>query len=678
MATISSLGIGSGLDFTSIVSGLVDAERAPVEARLESRKEGATTKLSAFGALRSSLSLLQGSLSNLKFSSTFDAKQVDLSDDSVFSTSVSSNADIGSYSVEVNELARAHSLASAAATAFDDINDSVGTGTLTFNFGATTTGPYSFTRDNAKATQSIVVSAENNNTTLTTLRDYINDNDYDFNASIVNDGSGYRMVFTSADTGADNSMEIAVTNDADADNTDNAGLSMFAFNAAAQASLSQTVAAQDALISVNGLAISRDTNTVTGAIDGVTLNLLKADIGNTITLNVTESSSGAKSAIKEFVDGYNGLIQTANTLSSYNSDAESAGILQGDFTLRNILNQLKSEISSLNSGLSNNIRSLADIGIKTKLDGTLELDESALVDALTNYSSEVAALFTEQGQSSDATVGYLSATANTQPGQYAVNVETMASRAVLNGATVNSLVIDDGNDQFTINIDGQSSDSISLTHAVYADGDGLAAHIQAQINSDGNLKSAGVSVNVSYDGTNNEFDIYSSRYGSASSIKITAVDTNSANDLGLSIAAGISGNDVSGTINGLSASGNGQILSSIAGNSVGLAIAVTGGSAGNRGTFSFSRGFIASLNDRLDGFLQTGGYIGSREEGLNSELEELIDEYGELDARLESLESRLVKQFSALDGLIAKFNSTSEFLTQQLANLPKPNSVGNN
>lgn len=677
MATISSLGIGSGLDLSAIVSGLVEAERTPVESRLERRQETATSRLSAFGALRSSLSLFQGSLSKLTFSSTFDAKQVDLSDDSVFSTSVTSNADIGSYTVDVTELAQSHSLASSAATAFNDINDAIGTGTLTVNFGATTTEPYSFTQDSSKATQSIVVSAENNNSTLTGLRDYINDNDYDFKASIVNDGNGFRMVFTSASSGANNSMEITVTDDADADNTDNAGLSMFAFNANAQTGLTQTVAAQDAIISINGLTITRETNTVTGAIDGVTLNLLKKDSGNTILLNVTESSGEVKTAIEEFVGGYNGLIETMSSLSSYNADTESAGILQGDFTLRNILNQLRKEISNLHTSQSSTIQSLADLGIKTKLDGTLEMDDSTLDDALSSYSSEVAALFTEQGQSSSA-VNYLSATANTQPGQYSVNITTMASRAELQGTTVNSLVIAADNDELTINVDGQSSASIFLTQAVYADGDDLAAHIQAQINNDANLKSAGVSVIVSYDNTNNQLDMLSSRYGSASSIQITAIDTNSTNDLGLSLSTGIAGADISGSINGQSASGSGQVLTSIAGDSVGLSLSVTSGDIGNRGSVSFSHGFISGLDDLLDSFLLAGGYIENREEGLNTELKKLIQEYDDLDTRIGNLEARLIKQFSLLDGLIARFNSTSSFLTDQLSNLPEPNSIRRN
>ena len=271
MASVSSLGVGSGLDLSSIVTGLVNAERAPAENRLTIRQEDATIKLSAFGALRSSLSLFQGSYTDLKFSSTYNAKQVSLSDESVFSASVGSNADVGNYSVEVIDLAKAQSLASDEASAFDSVDAAVGSGSLTFSFGTTTTGPYGFTQDTSKATQIITISEANNNTTLSGLRDYINDNDFGFRAAIINDGNGYRMVFTSEQTGADNSMQITVDDD-DGIDADNSGLSQFAFNPAAQ-SMTQTVAAQDASLIINGLTITRESNTVSGAIDGITLNL---------------------------------------------------------------------------------------------------------------------------------------------------------------------------------------------------------------------------------------------------------------------------------------------------------------------------------------------------------------------------------------------------------------------
>lgn len=678
MASISSLGVGSGLDLSSIVTGLVDAERAPVESRLAFKEEEITTKLSAFGALKSSLSLFQGSLSGLKFPSGFDQKSVNASDDSVFSTSVTNNADVGSYAVEVSALAKSHSLASSAATAFTGINDTIGTGTLAIRFGTTTTGPYAFTQDTSKATQSIVVSAANNNTTLAGLKDYINENDFGVKAAIVNDGSGFRLTLTSEKSGASNSMEISVTSDGDGIDTDNAGLSQLAFNASAQTSMLQTVAAQDAALKINGLDITRETNTVTGAIDGLTLNLLKADIGNTVTVNIAENTGSIEASIQEFVGGYNGLTGTINALTNFNPDTETAGLLIGDFTVRSISSQLRSAISSSVAQLTGSIRSLTDIGINTNGDGTLELDNAKLKTALQNFPDEVEALFTLQGRPSDDEVVYSAATDDTQPGNYAVNVTSLATQGVYNGSLVNSLIINGGNDSFTISVNGVESGTINLTQGTYVDGATLAEHIQAQINDDQSLKASDALVTVAYDSVNNEFDITSTRYGSASTIEFTTIDTTTTNDLGFAVGSGTDGLDVVGSINNTTAAGNGQLLTSQSGGSNGLALLINGTTTGARGSLSFSRGIATVVDDLLDSFLDADQFIGSREDRLNDDLEEISEEREKLDLRITNLEARLIRQFSALDALVAQFNNTSSFLTQQLANLPEPNSINNN
>ncbi len=679
MATISSLGIGSGLDLSSIVTGLVDAERAPTEQRLNLKEETLTAKLSAFGALKSSLSLFQGSMSNLLSASTYNIKTASSSDESVFSTSVTSNADNGSYAVEVTALAKSHSLATSADTVFADVNDTVGTGTLTIRFGTTGSGPYSFTQDTSKATQTITVSEANNNTTLTGLKDYINNSDFGVSASIVNDGNGYRLTLTSESTGASNSMEITVSGDIDGDNNDNAGLSQLAFNSLAQTSMLQTVSAQDAALTINGLDITRETNTVTGAIDGVTLNLIKADIGNIVNVTVGENINDLSAGIQEFVQGYNGLVETINTLTRYDPETETAGLLIGDSTVRGIRNQLRSVISNSVAELSGNIQSLADIGIKTNANGTLDLDAAKLSSALASYPTEVTALFSLQGRPTDSNVGYLSATSDTQVGNYALNITTMGSQAVYNGALVNNLTIDANNDEFTIRVDGVTSSSILLTQGVYADGDALAAHIQAQINNDENLRNNGAAVSVVYDALNNEFDINSVRYGSESTLEFVTVDTNTSNDLGFSAGSGTDGVDVAGTINGSLATGDGQVLTSSAGASEGLSLLISSGTTGNRGSVSFSRGIAVTLEDIISSFLDSDtGYISTREDGLNSDLEAISDQRVKLNTRVASLEARLVAQFSALDSLIANFNATSTYLEQQLQNLPKPNSIGKN
>ena len=679
MAAITSLGVGSGLDLGSLVSGLIEAERAPVENRLNLKQQTLTAELSAFGLLRSSLAQFQTSLGGLKTSAAFNAKAITASDESVFSTSVESFADTGSYSVEVLAMAKAQSLATSAATAFATVDDVIGSGTLTIQFGTTTTGPYAFTPDPARPPQAIDISAANGNDTVSGLRDYINDNDFGFQASIVDDGTnGYRLVFTSDDTGAANSMELTVTADGDGNDIDNSGLSQLAFNASAQGSLVQNVAAQDASLTINGLGITRDTNSISGAINGVTLDLLKADVGNIVNVEVTEDRAEITATINGFVEAYNELSESIKSLTSYDAETGTGSVLIGDFTVRSISSQIRSVLFGSISGLQGNIKSLVDIGITTNSNGTLDVDSTKLSEALDNYSSEVEALFGIQGKTTDPGVRYVSSTSDTQAGEYAINVTQLFTHGYLTGAgPVNSLTVNGGNNRIRLTVDGDDTGNFNLAGGTYANEADFASMMQTRIN---NRLSPGISVTVTYDATDDRYVITSDSSGPSSTVEITNVDNNTFADFGLSVSTGIDGTDtgIEVAIDGATATANGQIFTSESGPSNGLSVEILTNTPGSRGTVTVSNGLAATLDGILDNFLQAGGTIASREQGLNEGLEDIEDERFKLEDRILALEARLVRQFSALDALIAQFNQTSSFLTQQLANLPKPNSINNN
>jgi flagellar hook-associated protein 2 len=677
MATISSLGVGSGLDLSGIVDSLVNAERAPAESRLNFKEQRLTTELSAFGVLRSSLALFQNSLSGLKSSSTFDTKSISQSNATLFTSSVTNTADVSQYSIEVTSLAGAHALATGADAGFSNINDSVGTGTLTVKFGETSTGPYAFTADTTKATQTIDVSAANNNTTLSGLREYINDGDYGVKASIVNDGSGFRMVLTSENTGAKNSIEITVSGDADGTNNDNLGLSRFAFNSDAQVSATQTTEAKDAALLVNGLSVTRDTNTVAGAIDGVTLNLLKAETGTLVNLDVTENNQKVKQSINDFVQGYNNLVSRIDSLTDFTPGSDSNGVLIGDFTVRSIANQLRNVLSRPVNGLAGDIQSLSNIGISTSVDGTISINESKLDEVLANDPTLVQSLFTVEGRPTDSDVQYSSASNLTKAGSYLVDIDAIATQGSYTGTALNSLIVNGNNDQFSLKVDGNDATSITLAQGTYADGAAFAAHLEAQVNDSASLKLIGASVAISYDQTNNKLIIQSNRHGSVSSIEFTSIDADFATDFGLSVSAGTQGTDIVGEIDGQTATGNGQLLSSYTGDSSGLFLKVDTATTGLHGSVEFTRGIADTLDAMLTGFLGDTGFVSSREGALTTSISGISDERSTLDLRIASIESRLVAQFSALDSLVARFQSTSNFLTQQLDNLPGSNRSNN-
>ncbi|MBT8435477.1 MAG: flagellar filament capping protein FliD [Gammaproteobacteria bacterium] len=682
MAAITSLGVGSGLDLGTLVSGLIEAERAPTENRLNQKQQNITTELSAFGLLRSSLSQFQTSLDGLKTSSAFNAKAITASDASIFSSSVESFADTGSYSVEVLALAKAQSLATSAATAFSTVDDVIGSGTLTVQFGTTTTGPYAFTPDPTKPPQAIDISAANGNDTVSGLRNYINDNDFGFQASIVDDGTnGYRLVFTSEDTGAVNSMELTVTGDGDGNDNDNAGLSQLAFNASAQGSLVQNVEAQDASLTINGLGITRDTNSISGAINGVTLDLLKADVGNIVNVDVNEDRAEITATINGFVEAYNELTEGIKSLTSYDAETGTGSVLIGDFTVRSISSQIRSVLFGSISGLQGNIKSLVDIGITTNSNGTLDVDSTKLSDALDNYPSEVEALFGIKGKTTDPGVSYVSSTSDTEPGNYGINVTQLFTQGYLNGTgPVNSLTVNGGNNRLRLTVDGINTGNFNLQGGTYADEAAFATMMQNRINGRPNLVSAGVTVTVTYDATGDRYVITSDSTGPSSTVEITRVDNNTFADFGLAVGTGIDGTDTGRevTIDGVIATANGQIFTSESGPSNGLSVELLTNTPGNRGTVTVSNGLAGTLDGILDAFLLSDGTIASREESLNEGLEDIEDERFRLEDRILALEARLVRQFSALDALIAQFNQTSSFLTQQLANLPKPNSINSN
>ncbi len=669
MAGISSLGVGSGLDLAGLVESLLAAERGPVENSLNRREARITSDLSGVGLMKGALSGFKSSLSGLDDAGSYKTRSASNSNSSALGVSVNNDAQVGSYNIDINGLASNQSLASAA---YSNITDTVGTGTIQIRFG-TITGPgfTSFAVNPEKTTQTVTVDSSNN--TLAGLKDYINAGEYGVTASIINDGSGYRLTLTSDDSGAANAMEISVTDTGDGNDTDAIGLSALAYNAAAT-NLSETQAAADAQFSVNGLAITSATNTISSVIEGVTLTL-KETTTSSLNLGVSESYTQLSNSIRDVVDAYNEMIDTLADLSFAPGDGGQGGLLVGDASLRNFTASMRRIITSNVDGLSGSITALSNLGITTQLDGRLAIDETRFGEAIAENPDGALALFAPVGRSSDSLIEFNAGSDNTSPGSYGVNITTLPSQGVLNGASgVNNLTVDANNDNLTLLVDGQSTGNITLAQGTYSSAAALASEIQSQINSASALVANNTTVSVSYDAANDRFVITSDDYGSGSSVEITAVDTNTTANFGLSVAAGTDGTDVAGSIGGAAATGAGQTLTS----SSGLSINVLGGAVGARGSVEFSRGFVESLNGLLDAYLDgSDGTLSAREKGLNESLQDIADERLALDLRLESVEARLVAQFSALDQLIAQFQNTGNFISQQISNLPGSGSLVN-
>jgi len=661
---ISAPGIGSGLDVNGIVSQLMAAERQPLNT-LARQGQAYTQKLSAFGQLRSALASFQTALQGLG-SSKFQALSATSSDTKVFTASASGKATPASYQIEVQQLAQQHKLASNGYASTDDV---IGSGTLTLQFGSYDGVENTFTANADKASQSISIDPANN--TLAGIRDAINTANAGVTATIVNDGSaaGNKLVLTSTDSGAANSLKISVADD-DGNGFDAGGLSALAYDPTAAAgsgkNLGQKAAALDALLEIDGIAVKQSTNTVKNAIDGVTLNLAQTNVGAIQTLSISRDNKAVTSAVEAFVKAYNSAGSTLKNLTAFNGPGAQNGVLLGDATARGIQTQMRNLLNtSVDSGGA--LTTLSQIGVSFGSDGTLSLDAAKLNTAIDTNFDGIAALFAKAGKTGDSLVSYSTSTAKTQPGSYAVSVSQLATRGSTLGSQAADLTIAAGiNDQLDLTLDGKVV-SITLAAAAYASADALAAEIQSKIN--GAMEGSGSAL-VNHSG--GVLSIASARYGSASQAAVTG-GNGMASLLG-ALPVTSAGVDVVGTINGVAASGNGQTLTGAAGNaSEGLALRIAGGALGARGTITFSQGYASQIGQYLGTVLGDDGSLKTRTDGLDSNIKNLGQRQTQFETRLAQIEKRYRAQFSALDAMLSNMNNTSNFLTQQLANLPGSN-----
>jgi flagellar hook-associated protein 2 len=390
MPTTSSVSSGGGLDVQGLVSQLMTLERRPID-KLNTQVSSYQTKISSFGTINGLVSSLQTSLQGL--SSNFQGYTATPSDASVFSASANSQAAGGSYTLDVANLARSQSLVAAGQASSTTAIGDGSTTTITFDFGTISggtlaSGVYSGAAfaSNGSGTKSITIDGTNN--TLQGIRDAINTAKIGVSATIVNDGSGtpYRLALTSEKSGVSNSLKITTSG---GDGTIDA---LLANDPAGTQHLNQTAAAQNASFTVNGIAITSASNTVTDAIQGVTLTLTKPT-ATQANLSVARDIKAVSTAVTGFVDSYNALVNQLKSRSAYGSSGDTnKPALAGDGTVRMMLDQLHGIFNAGASG--GTLTTLAEVGITTKADGTLKLDSSKLNTALTKDFSDVTNLFT--------------------------------------------------------------------------------------------------------------------------------------------------------------------------------------------------------------------------------------------------------------------------------------------
>ena len=376
----------TAFDVPTLVSQLMAVERRPID-RLNARITSTETKISSFGTLSGLVSGFQTAAKALNTS--LQKVAATSADPSILSATAGSTSVPGTYTVNVSQLAQSQNLVAAGRTSSTAaIGDGTAT-TVTFDFG--TTNGTVFT-PNGSGSKSITINGTNNS--LEGIRDAINSAALGVTATLVNDGSGtpYRLALTSISSGVNNSLKITTSRvDGSTDSSIGGSIdSLLGYDPAGTKNLTQTLAAQNANLTVNGIAVTSASNTITEAIQGVSLTLKNTTAAPT-NLTITRDTAAINTAASGFVDAYNALASQIKSRSAYGTDGKGAGSLAGDGTLRLMQDQMRGIFNTPASG--GTLSTLGQVGISFQKDGSLLLDSSKLNSAMSADFSGVSNLF---------------------------------------------------------------------------------------------------------------------------------------------------------------------------------------------------------------------------------------------------------------------------------------------
>ncbi|MGO4998500.1 flagellar filament capping protein FliD [Oceanisphaera sp. W20_SRM_FM3] len=368
MAGLSIPGVGSGFPVQQFVDATVDAERVPKENAIKRKQSNVDVQISAYASIKKELDAFQKSLKDLTAKDAFQTRSVALSTEGFLTSKVDKNAVAGSYDISVVTLAKADKVGSGYLADGVSSKDNIGAGSLTLGMGG----------------KAFTVNIDAEKSSLADIAQAINqaDDNTGVRATVVTDDLGSRLVLFGDKTGTENKIEI------------NAGAGDFG-DIFATGQLDNIQPAVDAVIKVDGATVTRGSNEISDVIAGVTLNLDKVSTTDdpSITLTIANDKKSVTENLKSFVESYNKIVGTTKKLSSYDAENKKAGPLNGDSLLRAISTQLRDAMGEQVEGASSSLKSLSDLGITTKRDGTLEIDNKILDNHIANNFDGIGRLF---------------------------------------------------------------------------------------------------------------------------------------------------------------------------------------------------------------------------------------------------------------------------------------------
>ena len=423
---LSKLNVGSGMNNSDIISSLVEAERAPALDRIEKNEKSTTNKISAYGVLKSDINAFRDIVKNIKSSNA--ASHVGASSNTTianFSTSGTTGSENINSSLVVSSLANTHTLASAA---YDNSGSTVGAGSLVIDFGTWSTTSSANDTFTANSNSAITVTTSAS-TTLTQLRDSINNATDNAEASILYNGSGYVLVLKGK-SGAANEVRVTPSGDSSSTLTNSYSYTTSTKN------LTQTVDGTDASFTVDGISMTRASNTISDLFKGYTLEL-ESTSSSTVNISSTQNLSTITTLLDSFTDAYNAIYLNISDMTgaAYSGD-DSTGPLAGDSLARSIQRELRSFSTKSISGYEDGPYSMSLLGVQTNRDGSLALNTNVLKNSFEVAPKIVDAIFKDQLTTDNAEVEVTTVGTATLPGSYAITKS--GSDYLIDGVTMSA------------------------------------------------------------------------------------------------------------------------------------------------------------------------------------------------------------------------------------------------
>jgi len=496
--------------------------------------------------------------------------------------------------------------------------------------------------------------------TVQTVLDKINDATSGFGAGARKATatlSGGRIMVTDA-AGGDSQLSLSLT----ATHAAGGSVSLGRMSTFTTGRARELVAGTDAKVTIDGVALTRPSNTITDAISGVTLNLLQAEPGTTVDLTVARDGAAIRSSVQAVATAYNALVK-------FVGDQHAAGQpLANSAPLRAAMSSITNTLLSPVAGATGDYTRTTMAGLSLQKDGTLALDAATFDAALTKNYADVLRLFQTSGTATSSEVSFAFSTDKTQAGTYAVNIMTAAQTPRVAGAGFSGTYADDGTPDTMTITDATSGASGSVQ---LANGDTTSTIVDKL-----NAMFAANKMNVAASVNGNDVVIEGTQYGALAKVTVAYTAGGADGSAQLGVAAGVyAGVDVQGTIGGLPAIGSGRSLTGATGGKTeGLAIKYTGTATGDMGTVSFMQGAAGSLFLAADAIARSGdGAVATQQEAIQRTITSLTTRADTVQQMLDRRKDLLVKQFTAMEAAIARIQSQGTAITNFMKSLQAQN-----